>query len=156
MSKLIATDSPFSAGQLAALPLLLDLIIPEEPERGLPSAADVGFVEFLTDYAPDSVQGIRAELDELQLAAVQQHNCAFEGLAKGEREALVNQLRQANPAFAQTLANRLMHCYYQDESVMRSLGLAPRAPFPEGHEVEPGDLTLLEPVRLRGRLYREA
>ena len=40
---------------------------------------------------------------------------------------------------------------------MRSLGLEPRPPYPQGYEVEAGDYdSLLEPVRARGRLWRQA
>jgi hypothetical protein len=31
-----------------------------------------------------------------------------------------------------------------------------RPPFPKGHEVEQGDWSLLDPVRMRPKLYREA
>ena len=47
-------------------------------------------------------------------------------------------------------------CYYRDERVMTALGMAPRPPFPDGHELPEGDWTLLDPVRSRGPLYREA
>lgn len=50
----------------------------------------------------------------------------------------------------------MLQCYYRDDRVMRSLGMEPRAPFPKGFEVEPGDWSLLEPVRTRPRLWRDA
>lgn len=39
--------------------------------------------------------------------------------------------------------------------VLRSLDMEPRPPFPKGFAVEQGDWSLLEPVKRRGRLYRE-
>jgi hypothetical protein len=39
--------------------------------------------------------------------------------------------------------------------VLEAIGMEARAPFPKGFEVEPGDLSLLDPVRRRGRVYRE-
>ena len=38
--------------------------------------------------------------------------------------------------------------------MMRSLGQEPRPPFPQGHVVEQGDWSLLDPVRARPRMYR--
>jgi hypothetical protein len=39
---------------------------------------------------------------------------------------------------------------------MRSLGMEPRPPFPLGFAVEDGDWSLLEAVRARPQLYRDA
>jgi hypothetical protein len=47
-------------------------------------------------------------------------------------------------------------CYYRDDRVMRAIGMEVRAPYPLGFKVEQGDLSLLEPVRLRGKKYRDA
>ena len=54
------------------------------------------------------------------------------------------------------LSSVILQCYYRDDRVMRSLGMEPRPPFPNGHEVEQGDWSLLDPVRKRPKLYREA
>ena len=62
---------------------------------------------------------------------------------------------QAEPEVA-ILARHVMLAYYRDDRVMRSLGLEPRAPYPKGHEVEPGDWSLLDPVRARPPLWRPA
>ena len=35
------------------------------------------------------------------------------------------------------------------------IGLEARPPFPQGYLLEEGDLTLLEPVYLRGKIYRD-
>ena len=36
-----------------------------------------------------------------------------------------------------------------------SLGLEPRPPHPAGYEVEPGDWSLLDPVRAGAMVYRK-
>jgi hypothetical protein len=43
-----------------------------------------------------------------------------------------------------------------DDRVMRSLGMEPRPPFPEGFEMGQGDWSLLDPVRARAKLYRDS
>ena len=39
---------------------------------------------------------------------------------------------------------------------MRSLEMEARAPFPKGFEVEAGDWSLLDPVRARSPIWRDA
>jgi hypothetical protein len=39
---------------------------------------------------------------------------------------------------------------------MQSLGMEVRPPFPKGFEVEQGDWSLLDPVRVRQPFYRRA
>ena len=73
-----------------------------------------------------------------------------------QREAAGRWLLEHEPVLAATLAGLVVACYYRDDRVMRSLGLEPRPPYPQGFEVEPGDYaSLLEPVRARGRLWRD-
>jgi hypothetical protein len=48
-----------------------------------------------------------------------------------------------------------MACYYQDDQVVVALGMEARPPFPKGNVVEPGDLSLLDPVRARKQIYRD-
>jgi len=39
---------------------------------------------------------------------------------------------------------------------MRAIGMELRPPFPRGFEVAQGDWSLLDPVRARGRIWRDA
>ncbi|MDX2167221.1 MAG: hypothetical protein SF182_09165, partial [Deltaproteobacteria bacterium] len=45
--------------------------------------------------------------------------------------------------------------YYQHPIVLQALGLEPRPPHPLGYAMEENDLSLLEPVRQRAKLFRE-
>ena len=47
-------------------------------------------------------------------------------------------------------------CYYRDDRVLTAIGVEPRPPFPKGYEVPQGDWSLLDPVRARGPIYRDA
>jgi hypothetical protein len=59
-------------------------------------------------------------------------------------------------AFVLPLTMQAYVAYYQDPRVLGVLGLAARAPHPQGHEMEENDLTLLDDVRRRPPLYRRA
>jgi len=54
------------------------------------------------------------------------------------------------------LGRIILQCYYRDDRVMISLGMEPRPPFPKGHTLPQGDWSLLDPVRKRGKIWREA
>ncbi len=45
--------------------------------------------------------------------------------------------------------------YYRDDRVLETLGLEARPPFPKSFPLEPGDLSRLEAVRRRPRIYRD-
>jgi hypothetical protein len=49
-----------------------------------------------------------------------------------------------------------VQCYYRDARVMESLGMEARPPFPKGYELEQGEWSLLDPVRDRGKMWRDA
>ncbi len=55
-----------------------------------------------------------------------------------------------------TLGRVILQCYYRDDRVMLSLGLEPRPPFPKGHTLEQGDWSLLDAVRGRPKIWRDA
>ena len=54
-----------------------------------------------------------------------------------------------------TLLSLMAHCYYRDDRVLQAIGQEPRAPHPKGYVVEQGDWGLLEPVKQRGKIYRD-
>jgi hypothetical protein len=47
-------------------------------------------------------------------------------------------------------------CYYRDDRMVVSLGVAARPPVPKGHMLEQGDWALLDPVRTRKPFWRPA
>ena len=53
------------------------------------------------------------------------------------------------------LGRAVLQCYYRDDRVLRSLGLEPRAPFPNGHALAQGDWSLLEAIRGRPPMWRD-
>lgn len=75
----------------------------------------------------------------------------------GEKQAaLLNRLRTERPGFFAVVENIVARAYYRDSRVLRSIGMDVRPPFPTGYEVEQGDWSLLDPVRQRGKIYRDA
>jgi hypothetical protein len=68
---------------------------------------------------------------------------------------VLRELEVSEPGFVPGLVFQTYATYYQHPRVLEALGVDPRPPHPKGYDLEPGDLSALERVRARGRLYRE-
>jgi hypothetical protein len=134
MDNLIGTDDPFDAAHKQALQEILAFMIPATADR--PGADDALIMSDVLQTARSSAALIIKALDVYA-------STDLETLSK-TRTAEVN-----------NLVSVVVQCYYRDDRVMASLAMAPRAPHPIGFEVPQGDWTLLEPVRARGRHYRD-
>lgn len=153
---IIGTDNPLSDDQRRILAIVLDLIIPASEDGQRPSAADVDVLGYIRENESHTLDGLRAELDQLNAEAFESQGEAFASLDPATCKALVDAVREREPQFMRTLAMQTATCYYRDDRVLEAIGVGARPPFPEGYEVPSGDLSLLEPVRRRGRVYRDA
>ena len=66
MAKIIVTNKSFSDIEDRNLVALLDVIIPANKARGLPSAAELNFLEYLEKFGADQIPTIKEELEELK------------------------------------------------------------------------------------------
>ncbi len=137
------------------LACVLDAIIPASDDGRLPAAGALGLAapvsEKLGDAAPLVAQGLAA-VEELAAA---RGASAFATLEPGDRAELLEEFAAKQPAFLPLLSFQTYTAYYQHPRVLEALGLESRPPYPGGYELEPGDLSLLDRVRGRPRLYRE-
>ncbi len=155
MSDSNAPDSVLTGEQSRSLPLLLNMIIPPDKEKGMPGAGELDFVSYICEFEPNQIEAIQRELNILEQESQRQYKNTFADLDPIDRERLVDQLRKLNAQFAQTIVVQTMACYYQNDQVVIALGMEVRPPFPKGNEVIAGDLSLLDPVRERAQLYRD-
>jgi hypothetical protein len=148
--------SALTPAQQAILDAVLNLIVPPSADGRMPGAAEVGVPAYLVAEAADALPALRDELALLEQRAQARHARGFAALGQGERQGLVEELRARDPAFMSRLAMETLACYYQHDRVLEGLGMEARPPYPKGYQVVQGDLSLLEPVRARGRIYRDA
>ncbi len=142
-----------------ALSPLLDEVIPPSEDGRLPGAGQLGVARYVSqalrstpDMEPVIVRGLAA----LERLAGQRSPRGFAALAQDERLAVLGEVLADEPMFLGMLMFHTYVGYYQEPRVAAVLGLAARPPHPAGYPVAPSDLvTLLEPVRRRGKLYRE-
>ena len=139
-----------SADQCRSLRCLAEMMIPASAEYDVPGAGDEAiFGEILRSLGRDAgpVTAVLQTLDA---------DGPFADLDPQRRDAVAAQLRETGGGGLAYLTRIILQCYYRDDRVMRSLDLEPRPPYPKGFEVEQGDWSLLDPVRARPKLYRDA
>ena len=134
----VSIDHPLGEQQQSLLAALLDALIPASKDGTMPSAADVGFKHYLSTQAADFVADLTSFLGKL--------DPAFPDLSLGERCEQLTEFSAGEPQAFQNLLSRVYDCYYQDDRVRSEIGVVTGAVFPQGNQIIPGDLALLDPV----------
>jgi hypothetical protein len=139
--KLIATDDPLNIALTRdarnTLAALVGEMIPASDEYGVPSASDPVIFADILNTAAAMLPLLGPAVEELDAGT-----------------DLVASLRASYADLVPPLVAIVAQCYYRDDRVMTSLGMEPRAPFPDGFDLEDGDWSLLDPVRERAKMYR--
>ena len=148
----------FSPAEERALSSVLDEIIPPRPDGRLPGAGELGlggYIAGAAEKAPDLRTALVQGLAALGDLAGRRGSEGFAALSKADKLEVLNEVATAEPAFLPGLIFHAYAGYYQNGRVLEALGMEPRPPHPEGYAIEPSDLTLLDPVRQRPKLYRD-
>jgi hypothetical protein len=138
MSDLISTDHPLTEAERSLMTALLDTLLPASDELGMPSAAELDFDDYLKHQAADLIPALRE--------ALRHFDSNFIDLTLERRVEAVTSFSANQPELFMTLLPRVYDCYYQDDRVRGQIGVVTGAPFPQGNELMPGDLSLLDPV----------
>jgi hypothetical protein len=148
-----------SSDERRTLACVLDEIVPPSGDGRLPGAGELGVVAWIEaalvrspELRPVLAQGLAA----LDAAARLRGARGFATLARADRAPLLRETAAAQPAFLPGLVVQTYIGYYGSPQVQRALGLEARPPFPQGYEVPPTDFALLDRVRRRARMYRDA
>jgi hypothetical protein len=145
-------DNTLSVDQRRSLRCLAEMMIPASAEYAVPSAGDETiFADILRSFGRDAdhVMEVLRTLDRLS-------DGVFADLEPARREQVALQVRETGSPALSFLSRIILQCYYRDDRVMRSLDMEVRPPFPQGFTVQQGDWSLLDPVRKRSKLYRDA
>ncbi len=147
----IATDNPFTQDQQQTLQAVAGTMIPPSTEHALPGADDPGIFKAILDRATRMLDAITATLMLLN----EMGGGTFTDLGEAERLETLNKLQRERPDLAGALVSAVAPSYYEDDRVLVSVGYPARPPFPEGHNLETGDWSLLDPVKARAPFYRK-
>jgi Gluconate 2-dehydrogenase subunit 3 len=152
----IQSAPPWSARQRATLDALLELMIPASADGRMPAAVGLGLLDALGSISTESHAALATGLDQLESAASTRLGKPFAGLDAAPALQLVDALRPGAAPFFALLTLHVVSRYYEHPQVLAALGIDPSPPWPRGHEVDDGDWSLLDPVRGRQNLYRQA
>lgn len=137
--------------QTQTLVSVLDTIVPQDAERGMPGAGQLGVADYVeqalsenSDLVPVVAAGLSALIDR-----------DFAALEPAARVDALNEVAASQPGFLPLLVFQTYQGYYQNPGALEALGLPPRPPHPLGYEMEESDLSLLDPVVAREKLYRD-
>jgi hypothetical protein len=146
------SELTLSPSQHCTLRALAAVIVPASEEYTVPGADDpIIFADIVDSMGPD-LRAVCDALDELAALSVE----TFASLDESRQTVVAGAFKTEHGEAAATLSRIILQCYYRDDRVLHSLGLEPRAPFPKGHALEQGDWTLLDPVRSRPKMWRDA
>ena len=142
----------------ALLRQVLDAIVPPSSDGSFPGAGELGVgerIEEMLAEKPDFARTIQQGLASIGRLAENRHPSGFGGLSESERETLLREVEAAEPASFGALVMCAYLVYYSDRRITDLLGVR-NPPQPEGYDLESGDLRLLDPVRVRPKLWRDA
>ena len=151
-AKNILTDA-----QRELLTQVLDRIVPAD--GGLPGAGELGVGEFVESTAGSKPGQTRQLVDGLKLVEVtagRRGSGVFAGLDDDAKDETLRAVESESPAFFDELVRLTYVGYYSQPRVAAALGLEARPPQPLGFDMQQTDLSLLDNVRQRGPVYREA
>ena len=144
-------DPTLTDAEKAALAALCARMIPASAEFDVPGADDPLIqADIASSISRDatSVHNSLALLDRLA-------GGDFAALPEARQDEVCETFRAEGGVDLMLTIRIVLQCYYRDDRVMISLGMEPRAPFPKGHDLPQGDWALLDPVRKRGKIWRE-
>lgn len=141
------TDMGLSPQESRDLRRIAGLMVPASEAYKVPGADDPTIFK-------DIETSIGRDMAEMHKALA-----ALAGIAELDAStamARAEAFRSAGGAAVAAVERCILQCYYRDDRVVISLGLEARPPFPKGHVLEQGDWSLLDPVRKRAKMWRDA
>jgi len=152
MASVEAPHAELTSTELRDLRRLAGFMVPASAEYGVPGADDD------TIFA-DIVRSLGRDRHAIHMALALLREIAgddFDGLDEtNARMAAMTLLSREGPVIT-ALGRAVLQCYYRDDRVLRALGIEPLAPFPTGRPLEQGDWSLLDAVRGRPKMWRDA
>jgi hypothetical protein len=144
-------------GRRALLREVLDELIPPSVDGSFPGAGELGVgerIEGMLAQQPELGRIVEQGLASISRLAERRDPSGFGGLSRSKRVALLRELETVHPAFFGALLMHTYFGYYTDRRITDRLGVR-NPPQPDGYDLESGDLSLLDPVRARPKLWRD-
>ncbi len=151
------TTRSFSEEQAALAVEVLDQIVPGHD--GFPGAGELGVarhVDRLAASDPDLGRLFQDGLTAIESASRRTHSADFADLEEDQRVQLLRTVEAESPQFFAMLVRHTYAGYYSNRTIIELLGLEARPPQPLGFDLEPFDPSMVEKVKERGKIWRDA
>ena len=135
---------------------VLDCIVPRDGD--IPGAGEVGVAVYIggeMDYSKYLKALIEEVLISIEETSQEMYSQCFGILPDRSKVDVLSRVESENGEFFKELVRLCYSGYYIDPEIRQFLGLEQRPPFPVGYDMEPLDMSLLENVKSRGRIYRD-
>jgi hypothetical protein len=152
--EIISSDAPLTALQRSTLRRILRAMIPSSDSHQVPGADDPAIVADILATGQGQLPMMTPALDALHGQFDNNDESVAPDRPIEAQDSAIEWFRAQHPEIAGLLVALTLQCYYRDDRVMASLEMEPRPPFPQGYPLSDGDWSLLDPVRVRGPIYR--
>jgi hypothetical protein len=155
----LSDETTMTTEDARTLASILDAIIPPRDDGALPGAGMLGLAAHIAreiERAPELEFVVTPGIAAADALASDRHGRGFTEVSADQKLEVLHALDGTHPAFVGTLVFHVYIGYYQHPRVREALGLEARPPHPAGYAMAPNDLTLLDVVRRRPKLYRDA
>jgi hypothetical protein len=145
-----------SAAQSEVLIAVLDRLIPAD--GGHPGAGDtsaLGYVEGVFGSSPGSRRQLAEGLLEIESQS-RRIGATFCSLSESQQTEALRAVERSSPAFFDLLVKHTYTGYYTDVAALEAAGARVEPPQPIGYALEQIDLSSLEKVKARGKIWRDA
>ena len=146
-----------SRHQRALLVTVLDSVVPAN--GNISGAGGLGVAEYVEGFAgliPSTRSLLSKGLKAVDATSARIYSLSFIDLPDGDKVDVLKQVESENAAFFDFIVQWTYAGYYTHPSVVRTNALPQLPPQPEGFEMGEFDTSLLENVRKRGKVYRDA
>ncbi|MBS0638896.1 MAG: hypothetical protein U1E70_07640 [Acetobacteraceae bacterium] len=145
-------EPPLSPAEERDLRRVAAMMVPASTEYDVPGADDPTIFADIVKSLGRDLGDVRRALGALRESV----GGAFADADASRAEVAAAALRDAGGAPRAAIERAILQCYYRDDRVLRSLNIEPRPPFPKGHVLEQGDWSLLDVVKKRPKMWRDA
>jgi len=135
------------------LKLVIDAMLPGDPELGMPSASLIDFNNYLRTYHLEEL--IDAFTSILEQVCIEKYSQLFSELDSIQKLNAINACKLKNIRIFSTMVSHLLRAYYTSPEIQMKIGVGSVPPFPNGNSIAEDDWSLLETVYERGRIFRD-
>ena len=153
MTDHIAATSRPNSFDIAALNAILDELIPSKDVQEMPGILELNPSKILLSDPKN--QWLFDILYTLNDWSIKKYDVGFGELSIDDRRELIRENIKFWNDFIARIGPLALIFYFQNSEVNKALGLEFRPPFPAGYSISQSDWELLEPVYLRGKIYRD-